>query len=154
MCVVIFHNLWKAAAILSWTFSGAGWHLTTVSGHRQQHGPMNIPGCSWHPAIAQWCPPQRGRVSQSHSCSEVRGREKQPHLRQNSGGRYCLGLGHRLCRSEEWTGMEDKDGTVIADREEQSSNTRDWVAVWCHFHQEPTYNHRHLGALQQSTPVS
>ena len=50
---------------------------------------------------------QRGRMGQSHGPSEVRGQEKQPHLRQNSGGRCCLGLGHRLCKSGKWTEAED-----------------------------------------------
>ena len=38
---------------------------------------------------------QRGRASQSRSPLEIRGREKQPHLRQNLGERYYLGTGHR-----------------------------------------------------------
>ena len=51
---------------------------------------------------------QRGRMGQSRNPSEVRGQEKQLHLRQNSGGRCCLGLGHRLCKSGEWKEAEDK----------------------------------------------
>ena len=69
-------------------------------------------------------------MSQSHSPSEVKGQGKQPYLRQNSGERYYLGLGHGECKSREWMKAKDEgqDGCMIADGGKESSNTRDWVA--------------------------
>ena len=89
-------------------FFWGGRHLAAVYGLHQQHSNVNFPGCGQHSAIAWWDPPQRGRMGQSCSPSEVRGQGKWPHLRQNSGERYNLGLSHGQCKSREWMKAEDK----------------------------------------------
>ena len=134
-------------------FGGAGWHLAAVSGHRQQQGPAGVPGCSQQSArcsftIARETLPQRGRAGQSLSPSEERSRGKQPHLRQNSGERYCLGPGHGESKSGEW--MRAEDGGTERDLLIQEKRLGGWMAP---FFTAPAPAHAHQRALQQSTPV-
>ena len=84
MCVVIFHSPRKAAAMLSRElFLGrAGTWLQSrgTGSSRVQQAFLGAAGI--RPLLGETLP-QRGGTGQSRSPSEVRGRGKQPHLRQN-----------------------------------------------------------------------
>ena len=88
----------------TWPFSGVCWDqvVSTVSTKMsfQQWNrfspcgprPSRTPLLLW-PLLSETLA-QRGGTGQSRSPSQVRGQGKQPHLRQKSGERYCLGSGH------------------------------------------------------------
>ena len=83
-------------------------------------------------------------MGQNRSPSDVRGRGKQPHLRQNSGERYFLGLGHDSEKTGSELKLKTKDGCTIADRGEEFRYWR--LGSWVTFSLLPhmrihTYKH-------------
>ena len=90
--------------------------------------------------------PQRGGKGQSHSPLEVKGRGKQPRLRQNSVERYCLGLVTENEKLESGQELTTEDGCTIADPEQTGY-------LGGAIFSTPTHAHTHLRAPQQSNPV-
>ena len=81
-CIVIFHNPWNAAATRSRELF-LGWAGTQPQslGISSSTVPWTFVGAAGTQPLLSETLPQRGRIGQSHSPSEVRGLEKQPHLR-------------------------------------------------------------------------
>ena len=108
MCVVIFHNPFNAAATLSCKLClmRTGTQLQSLGiGSSTVLGTFLGTASTW-PLLSETL--HRGQDGSKPKSLRSKALEKRPHLRQNSGERCCLGLGHGLCKSREWTEAEDK----------------------------------------------
>ena len=85
-------------------------------------------------------------MGQSCSPSKVRGRGKQPHLRQNSG-ECAWGLVTESEKAGSGGELQTEDRSAIADLGEQTGQLGGAIFI------APGHVHTHLQVLQPSTPV-
>ena len=157
MCVVIFHNLWKAAATRSCELflgrlapSCSLWASVTAqsckcSWVQQTPGHCSVrPSCRRSQRVKAAVPQKWGVGKHSHIWDKTQegGAAWQPDRLDKDG----------VKAGSEWK-LETKDWCATAGQGEQSLDNRDWVAEDAIF-TPPEHVHTHLQAPHQSTPVT